>query len=282
MGLLNGKVAIITGAGGGLGRAHALLLASEGARIVVNDLGGTMDGSGSGAAMADQVVAEIEAAGGEAIANYASVSDETGAQSMVDDAIRTWGRLDILVNNAGIQTPGSTMEMQPRHFDLSYRVNVRGPYVFSRTVIPHMLNAGAGHIINISSGAAIGPGEGPYEGRPAAGGGGTTYGVSKAALERFTQGLASELFQQNISVNALSPEHPEWTEGGHYFRAVVAGGEPAYTGWRLSGEIIGDAAATICGKQPKSFTGRIVVDGQVMVEDGMTEAEVLARYPVQG
>jgi len=281
MGKLDGKVAIVTGASRGLGKDIAVSLGREGAKVVVTART-EKEGDSRIPGTLERTVELVREAGGEAIAVRCDVTRDEDIEAAVERAVAEFGRLDILVNNAGIQTPGSTMEMQPRHFDLSYRVNVRGPYVFSRTVIPHMLNAGAGHIINISSGAAIGPGEGPYEGRPAAGGGGTTYGVSKAALERFTQGLASELFQQNISVNALSPEHPEWTEGGHYFRAVVAGGEPAYTGWRLSGEIIGDAAATICGKQPKSFTGRIVVDGQVMVEDGMTEAEVLARYPVQG
>ena len=280
MGKLDGKVAIVTGASRGLGKDIAVSLGREGARVVVTART-EKEGDSRIPGTLERTVELVQEAGGQAIAVRCDVTRDDEIEAAVEKAVAEFGRLDILVNNAGIQTPGSTMEMQPRHFDLSYRVNVRGPYVFCRAVVPHMLRAGGGHIVNISSGAAIGPGEGPYEGQPASGGGGTTYGISKAALERFTQGLAAELFQQNISVNALSPQYPEWTEGGHYFRAVVAGGDPSYTGWRLSGEIIGDAAATICSKEPKSFTGRIVVDGQVMVEDGMTEAEVAARYPVQ-
>ena len=144
MGLLDGKVAIITGAGGGLGRSHALLFASEGARVVVNDLGGTMDGSGGGNAMADQVVEEIRAAGGEAIANYASVSDEDGAHSMVNDAINEWGRLDILVNNAGILRDKTLLKLDAPHFDLVMEVHARGTYLCARAAAAKMKELGNG------------------------------------------------------------------------------------------------------------------------------------------
>ncbi len=195
MGLLNGKVAIITGAGGGLGRAHALLLASEGARIVVNDLGGTMDGSGSGAAMADQVVAEIEAAGGEAIANYASVSDETGAQSMVDDAIRTWGRLDILVNNAGILRDKSLLKLEPPHFDLVLEVHARGTYLCTRAAAAKMKELGqGGAIISTSSIAGL---KGNF--------GQTNYACAKAGIAGMTRVWAMELGRAGIRCNVIAP-----------------------------------------------------------------------------
>ena len=102
MGMLEGKVALVTGAGGGLGRAHAKLLAKEGAKVIVNDLGGSRDGTGAGNSMADEVVSEIQAAGGEACANYGSVTDKTEAEQMVKDAVNKYGALDILIANAGI------------------------------------------------------------------------------------------------------------------------------------------------------------------------------------
>src|SRR5687768_4755184 len=111
MGLLEGKVAVITGAGGGIGRAEALLFAAEGARVVVNDVGGARDGSGSGATMADEVVAEIRAAGGSAEASYASVATAEGAASIVETAVKAFGRLDVLVNNAGILRDKSLLKM---------------------------------------------------------------------------------------------------------------------------------------------------------------------------
>ena len=258
MGKLDGKVAIVTGASRGLGKDIAVSLAREGARVVVTART-EKKGDSRIPGTLERTVELVQEVGGQAIAVRCDVTRDDEIEAAVEEAVAEFGQLDILVNNAGIQTPGSTMEMQPRHFDLSYRVNVRGPYVFCRAAVPHMLRVGEGHIVNISSsGIAKGPGEGPYEGPAASGGGGTTYGVSKAALERFTQGLAAELFQQNISVNALSPSRPEWTEGGHFFRAVVAGGDPSYSGWRLSGEIIGDATATICGKAPKADRKSVV------------------------
>ena len=187
-----------------------------------------------------------------------------------------FGRLDVLVNNAGILVPGTILEMQARHLDLIYRVNLRGPVVFCRAVIPHMARLGGGHIVNISSRGAIGPGQGPYK-EPRTGG--TAYGATKAALERFSQGLAAEVFASNIAVNALSPHLLLWSEGGYYFR-TLGGGTPSYAGVRMSGEIIGDAAVRICAKAPRAFTGRILYDEPFLLEDGMSQRELMARYPV--
>jgi len=195
MGLLDGKVAIITGAGGGLGRTHALLMAQEGARIVVNDLGGTMDGSGSGNAMADTVVDEIKAAGGEAIANYASVSDETGAQSMVDDAINTWGRLDILVNNAGILRDKSLLKLEPPHFDIVMEVHARGTYLCTRAAAAKMKELGnGGAIISTSSIAGL---KGNF--------GQTNYACAKAGIAGMTRVWAMELKRAGIRCNVIAP-----------------------------------------------------------------------------
>jgi NAD(P)-dependent dehydrogenase (short-subunit alcohol dehydrogenase family) len=168
--------------------------------------------------------------------------------------------------------------MQPRHWRLSFRVNVDGPFLLCKKALPRMIEAGGGHIINISSRGAIGPGAGPYDAhRPT---GGAAYGSTKAALERFTQGLASEVFQHGVSVNALSPHLPIWSEGGHFFR--TRGGDPDYSGWRMSGEIIGDAAVVICSQPAGQFTGNILYDEIVMLEQGgMSADEVAQRYPVE-
>ena len=134
MGLLDGKVAIVTGAGGGLGREHALALAKEGAAVVVNDLGGARDGSGSGSAMADQVVADIKAAGGEAVANYDNVATVDGGESILKTALDAFERVDILINNAGIlrdKTFGKTTEDL---WDPVVAVHLKGTYCVTRPV----------------------------------------------------------------------------------------------------------------------------------------------------
>ena len=130
MGKLDGKVAIVTGAGGGLGKEHALLLAKEGASVVVNDLGGARDGTGSGTSMADGVVEEIKAAGGSAVANYGSVTDDDAAAGMVKAALDNFGRIDILINNAGISCPerGTTYQ----GYEKTFGVNHLGPFLLTK------------------------------------------------------------------------------------------------------------------------------------------------------
>ena len=135
MGSLDNKVAIVTGAGGGLGRAHALLLAREGAAVVVNDLGGARDGTGSGQSMADGVVDEIVAAGGRAVANYGSVTDDTSAQAMVTTAKDAFGRVDILINNAGILRDRSFKNMTDAEWDAVIDVHLRGAYLATLSLI---------------------------------------------------------------------------------------------------------------------------------------------------
>ena len=126
MGILEGKAAIVTGAGGGLGRAHALTLASEGAAVLVNDLGGSVDGSGSGTTMADQVVAEIVDAGGTAAANHGSVTSAEDCEAMVQQAVSEFGRLDILINNAGILRDKSFKKMDDALWDPVIEVHLKG------------------------------------------------------------------------------------------------------------------------------------------------------------
>ena len=142
MGLLEGKVAIVTGAGGGLGRAHALLLAEHGACVVVNDLGGARDGTGSSNSMADSVVEEIRAAGGQADATYGSVTDDDAARAMVQCAVDNFGRLDILINNAGILRDRSFKNMTDAEWDAVIDVHLRGSYLVTKHAWQQMLAQG--------------------------------------------------------------------------------------------------------------------------------------------
>ncbi len=286
----SGRVALVTGASRGLGKDIALALAGAGASVVVaarTDAAGDSRIPGS---LAD-TVALVEEAGAPGLAVHCDVTDAAQVEAAVASTVDAFGRLDVVVNNAGVLIPGAVTELQPRHWELIFRVNVHGPFNVCRAAIPHLAEArdnssGGGHIINISSRAAIGPGPGPYESaRP---GGGSAYGATKAALERFTQGLATEVFADGISANALSPHLPIWSEGGHFFRsgAGSGGGEPDYSGWRLSGDIIGDAAVVIASQRAglgdDAYTGHILYDELVMLDKGgLTAEEVAERYPVE-
>ena len=162
---LQGKVALVTGAGGGLGRAYAHLLAKEGAKVVVNDLGGTRDGAGHGNAMADKVVAEIKEAGGQAVANYGSVAKAEDAQGMIDQAVSTFGKIDIVINNAGILRDKTLVKMTDDMWDLVIEVHLRGTYLVTKAAVLAMGENG-GHIVNTTSLAgllAAGRGKGDSE-----------------------------------------------------------------------------------------------------------------------
>ncbi|MCX6021945.1 MAG: SDR family NAD(P)-dependent oxidoreductase [Chloroflexi bacterium] len=279
MGKLDGKVAIVTGASRGLGKDVALALAREGA-IVVAAARTEADGQSRIPGTLDHTVGMITEAGGKALAVRCDVANEDDISRTVQTTLDAFGKIDILVNNAGIQAPGNIMQMEARHWNLLFRVNVNGPFLFSRVVIPHMARNGGGHIINVSSPGAIGPGAGPY-GPDTRGRGATSYGATKKAVERFTQGLAAEIWQDKVSVNVLSPEIPIWTEGGHFVRSRA--GDPKYAGWRMEGDIFGDAAVEICAQEPGVYTGNIVWDHDVMMTlGGMSPDDVQRRYPVEG
>jgi len=195
MGLLEGKVAIVTGAGGGLGREHALLLASEGAAVVVNDLGGDRSGGGKGSSMADQVVDEIKAAGGEAVANYASVSDVAGGASIVKTAVDTFGKADILINNAGILRDKTLVKIEEADWDSVIAVHLKGTYCVTRPMFAHLKDrAQGGVIVNTSSTSGL---LGNF--------GQTNYGAAKAGVAGFTRCLALEGKKYNIRVWGLVP-----------------------------------------------------------------------------
>jgi NAD(P)-dependent dehydrogenase (short-subunit alcohol dehydrogenase family) len=195
MGLLDGKVAIVTGAGGGLGREHALLLASEGAAVVVNDLGGDRSGQGGGSSMADAVVAEIKSKGGEAAASYASVSTMDGGASIVKTAIDTYGHADILVNNAGILRDKSFANMEEADWDAVIAVHLKGTFCCTKPMFAHLRERGQGGvIINTSSTSGL---NGNF--------GQTNYGAAKAGIAGFTRCLAIEGKKYHIRVWGLVP-----------------------------------------------------------------------------
>jgi NAD(P)-dependent dehydrogenase (short-subunit alcohol dehydrogenase family) len=152
---LEGKVAVVTGAGGGLGRAHALLLASRGARVVVNDLGGSVDGSGKSASMADQVVEEIRKAGGEAVANYESVATAEGGKAIIDSAVKAFGRIDILINNAGILRDKSFANLTEEMWDAVVSVHLKGAYNCTKPAFDLMKAQNYGRIIFTTSGTGL-------------------------------------------------------------------------------------------------------------------------------
>jgi NAD(P)-dependent dehydrogenase (short-subunit alcohol dehydrogenase family) len=195
MGLdFKGRVAIVTGAGGGLGREHALALAARGAKVLVNDLGAGVDGSGGSASAAQAVVDEIRALGGEALANGASVTDFAAVQAMVAQAVQAWGRVDILVNNAGILRDKSFAKMEIADFRLVLEVHLMGAVHCSKAVWPLMAEQKYGRIMMTTSSSGL---YGNF--------GQSNYGAAKMALVGLMQTLALEGEKSNIRVNCLAP-----------------------------------------------------------------------------
>jgi len=193
----DGRVAIVTGAGGGLGRSHALQLAARGAKVLVNDLGAARDGSvnaAAGESAADRVVAEIRAAGGEALANTGSVTDPVAVQAMVDQAMAAWGRVDILVNNAGILRDKSFSKMTLDDFRLLVDVHLMGAVYGTKAVWETMKAQGYGRIIFTTSSSGL---FGNF--------GQANYGAAKMALVGLMQTLALEGEKYNVRVNCLAP-----------------------------------------------------------------------------
>ncbi len=194
MGLLDGRVAIVTGSGRGIGREFALCLAREGASLVVNDVGVSLDGRGTDDDPAAQVCKEIEALGGKAVPSYDSVSDYAAAAQIVHTAVEAFGKVDILVNNAGIVRDRSLLKMEEEDFDAVIAVHLKGSFNCARHAAPVMKDAGYGRIINITSSAGL---RGNF--------GQTNYGAAKAGLMGLTFIWALELGKYGITVNAVAP-----------------------------------------------------------------------------
>jgi NAD(P)-dependent dehydrogenase (short-subunit alcohol dehydrogenase family) len=209
MGHLDGRVVIVTGAGRGIGREHALLFASEGASVVVNDLGGGQDGEGAASGPAQETVELIEAAGGKAVSNGDDVADEAGAARIVSTALDAFGRIDGLVNNAGILRDRVLVNISEADWDLVVRVNLRGTFLMTREVAKHwreQSKAGAevsGSVVNTSSESGV-------FGNP----GQANYAAAKAAIASLTQVSSKELQRYGVRVNAILPQaRTRLTEG---------------------------------------------------------------------
>jgi len=200
MGMLDGKAAIVTGGGRGLGRAHCLALAEAGAAVVVNDLGGGLHGEQTGESPADEVAAEIVKAGGRAVANHSSVGDWAGAEALVEQAVEEFGRLDILVNNAGIVRDRMLFSMTEADFDAVITVHLKGTFALSRHACAYWRataksgGAVAGRIINTTSGTGLFGNAGQ-----------ANYGAAKAGIANLTVITALEMRKYGVTANAISP-----------------------------------------------------------------------------
>ena len=265
MGIVDGKVVIVTGAGRGIGRGHAIEFARQGAKVVVNDLGGAVEGSGSDETPAQEVVAEIKAMGGEAIANADNVADWEGAQRLINTAVETFGDLNVLVNNAGILRDRMLVNMTEEEWDAVINVHLKGTFAPTRwaaTYWREKVKAGEtvdARIINTSSTSGI-------FGNP----GQTNYGAAKAGIASFTIIAARELGRYGITVNAIAPAAlTRMTEnlGGMAGRAKDLKADEFN---RMSADNIAPLVVWLASDQSKEITGRVflVSGGRVAVAEG--------------
>ena len=195
MGLLEKKVVIVTGAGGGLGRAHALLFAKEGARLVINDIGGTRDGTGADGSAAENVAAEVRATGGEAVTHTDSVATAAGAEGLVKRAVEAFGRVDVLVNNAGILRDKTFLKMDEAMWDAVVAVHLKGTFLCAQAAAKQMVAQGeGGRIVNTTSVSGM---LGNF--------GQANYAAAKAGIYGLTRTMSIELQKHRITVNALAP-----------------------------------------------------------------------------
>jgi len=194
MGLLDDRVVVITGAGRGIGREESLLCASEGAKVVVNDLGGAVDGGDGDISPAEQVVSEIKAAGGDAVANGDDIADWDGAGRLIEQTMDTYGKIDSLINNAGILRDRMSFNMTIDEWDDVIRVHLRGHFCPTRHALDHMKPAGYGRIVNTSSTSGLHGNAGQ-----------ANYGAAKAGIAGMTRVLGIELKKYGITCNAIAP-----------------------------------------------------------------------------
>ena len=237
MGLLDGKAALVTGAGGGLGRTHALLLAHEGASVVVNDLGGARDGTGAGAGMADHVVQEIVEAGGCAVADYGNVAEREDCEAMVRRAVVSFGKLDICIANAGILRDKTFKNMTDEMWDVVIRVHLKGTYLTTKTAYDQMLAQGhGGRIVVTSSTSGL---LGNF--------GQTNYGAAKAGIAGMARCLFLEGIKYGVTINILAPTA---------FSRLTNDIFPKTAKEQLPPEGVSPMVVWLCTDEAKDVTGR--------------------------
>jgi NAD(P)-dependent dehydrogenase (short-subunit alcohol dehydrogenase family) len=279
--ICEGRVAIVTGAGRGIGRAEAIELARQGAKVIVNDLGAEVDGSGGSAGPAGEVVEEIRGLGGEAVANGEDVSDWEGAQRLVNTAVETFGRLDVLVNNAGILRDRMLVNMTDVEWDAVIRVHLRGtfaPTKWAATYWRELVKAGESvdaRVINTTSSSGI-------YGNP----GQANYGAAKAGIAAFTVITAMELSRYGISVNAIAPGAlTRMTEGLGAIRAARAGESADLPAARSAAEVarspenVAPLVAWLASSESAGITGRVfnIGGGRLSVAEGWVAGPGIER-----
>jgi NAD(P)-dependent dehydrogenase (short-subunit alcohol dehydrogenase family) len=263
MGRLDGKVVVVTGASRGIGAEIASLLAAEGGRVVC--AARTLrEGDHQLSGSLDTTVEAIRARGGEAHAAVANVADPAECERLLDTARKVYGPVDVLVNNAALTYFVPIKDYAVNKWLASWNVNVHAPFVLSQLVLRDMIPRRAGAIVNIGSGAAIGPGRGPYPDPAPGTRGGTCYGAQKAALERFTQGLAAEVYQHGVSVTCVSPSQVVPTPGTVYHKLVKGMDDPR--GERP--ELMARAVLLLASEPLDRVTGRVTYSQQILKEFG--------------
>jgi NAD(P)-dependent dehydrogenase (short-subunit alcohol dehydrogenase family) len=266
MGKLDGKVVVVTGASRGIGADIARLFAEEGGRIVcaartLREGEHPLEGS------LETTVAGIRKAGGQAHAVAANIADPAECEKLIEVAHEVYGPVEVLVNNAALTYFLPVKDFPLSRWIRSWEVNFHAPFVLSQIVLREMIPRGSGAIVNISSGAAVGPGRGPYHDRAVGARNSTCYGAEKAALERFTQGLASEVYQHGISVTCVSPSQVVPTPGTVFHKLVKGMDDP-----RGEAPILMAKAALLLATEPLDrVTGRVTYSQQILKEFGWIE-----------
>jgi NAD(P)-dependent dehydrogenase (short-subunit alcohol dehydrogenase family) len=266
MGMLEGKVVIVTGGGAGIGRAHALAFAKEGAKVVVNDLGSDRAGGGRGSEAADRVVMEIKSAGGEAAANYESVASREGADSILWTALSKYGKVDILINNAGVLRDRSFLNMTDADWDLVYNVHLKGTYYCSQVVGRQLkLQGKGGRIINTTSLSGL---LGNF--------GQANYSAAKAGIYGLTRTLAIELVKASITVNAIAPVAlTRMTEDLAIFKGI--------TTEQVGPQFVSPVALFLASDLAADITGQVIgVQGPKVFLYRMEQTDGVEKDPKKG